>query len=376
MTRVGIITFHAAHNYGSVFQAYAMQKSVLKLGYACEIINLRTPAQREMYAVLTKRKGFRYLLKNAYYLIHIRNRIKKYKRFERYIYEKYVLSPQQYNSNEELVENPPNYDYYISGSDQIWNVTIADWNTSYFLPFVRRGKRIAYAPSFGPIGRLDEAQKERIKKYLFTYDSLSAREISGSELIEELTGIKAPVLVDPTLLLDKNEWNAVAKPVKTPERYIFFYTLFANSDMITIVKHISKALHLPVITPYISNQFDMVAGFKKVTDCGPEEFISYIKNATLVITSSFHGNAFSILYEKPFFAVNGMEDKRINTLLSKVALTDRAITADDFLGKIEGWETIDFSASRAALDIEKKKSLKYLSDALSGKETDYDHLPC
>lgn len=376
MKKVGIITFHAAHNYGSVLQAFALQKSIIDLGYQCEIINLRTPKQLEVYSVLTKRKGPKYLLKNAYYILHLKNRKEKHKKFEQFIRDRYILSDKQYNSCNELMEDPPAYDFYISGSDQIWNLAPADADFAYFLPFVKTGKRISYAPSFGPIGRLSQVQKDTIKEYIKDYDYVSAREVAGAGLIEDLTGKKTQVLVDPTLLLGKNDWNEIAKTVKAPEKYIFFYTLFANQNMIKIVKSISKRLKLPVVTPYVSNQHDMLSGFIKVTDCGPEEFLSYLMHAQLIICSSFHGSVFSILYEKPFYSINGMDDLRVNTLLTKTALTSRAITLEEVESKVEQWSKIDFTQSKSAIELEKKKSIRYLSNALNCKETRNDDLSC
>lgn len=364
LKKVGIITFHAAHNYGSVLQAYALQKIIANMGYKCEIINLRTPKQIEIYSILTKRKGLKYILKNAYHLLYLKKRKIRHRRFEEYISSKYILSEQEYSSCDELIKNPPEYDFYISGSDQIWNLATGDSDLAYFLAFVKSGKKIAYAPSFGPIGDLNVEQKEIIKNLIKDYHFLSIRENSGASLVDELIGEKIPVLIDPAMLLKKSEWDIISKPVTVNFDYIFFYTLFATPYMIKTVRALSRKLNLPVITPYVSNQYDVITNFIKTTDCGPCEFLSYIKNAKIVCTSSLHSTVFSILYEKPFFAIDGMKDKRINTLLTKTSLTHRAITLNEFEGKIKNCYNIDFSEAKKTLKTEKIKSMEFLTKAL------------
>ena len=199
MKKVGIITFHAAHNYGSNLQAYAMQKVVSELGCDSEIINFRTERQKDQYTPLTKRKGLKYVIKNAYFLLNYKNRKKKYDTFEKFISEKLVKSDNEYASLEDLKNADLDYDYYISGSDQIWNTAPNDADMSYFLPFVKSGKKIAYAPSFGQIGKIKN--KEEIAKYLNDYDSLSVREENGVKLIKEMTGKDAPIVIDPTMYI-------------------------------------------------------------------------------------------------------------------------------------------------------------------------------
>lgn len=160
MKKVGTITFHAAHNYGSVLQAYALKKVINDLGFENEIINFRTDRQKDQYTPLTKRKGLKYMVKNSYFLLHYASRKRKYLKFEDFI-NRYLISSNQkvYSSMQELIENPPEYDCYISGSDQIWNTVPNDADMSYFLPFVKHTIKIAYAPSFGQVGNIQKKKK-------------------------------------------------------------------------------------------------------------------------------------------------------------------------------------------------------------------------
>ena len=151
MKKVGVITFHASHNYGSMLQAYALQQVILGMGYDCEIINFRSIAQKEQYKPIflvgTLYGKFVRFIIQAMYALDI---LKKHRLFERFLRENLILSSKEYTTLEDLENADFNYDYYISGSDQIWNVQAHDFNYAYFLPFVRLGKRIAYAPSMGP----------------------------------------------------------------------------------------------------------------------------------------------------------------------------------------------------------------------------------
>lgn len=259
--KVGIITFHAAHNYGSNLQAYALQQYVSGLGYDCEIINFRSFKQKEQYKPLTKRKGLKYIAKNAYFLITYRNRKRKYDKFEDFIENKLVKSSKEYNSLEELANANLDYDYYISGSDQIWKTTPYDADMSYFLPFVKRGKRISYAPSCGQIEK--SSNIDQIGECLRKYDNISVREENGVSLVEKLTGITPPVLIDPTFLIDRTKWLSLCSERVVDGDYIFFYTLFATKESIEIAKRISEFLKIPVVISNISNQYEIFSGFVK-----------------------------------------------------------------------------------------------------------------
>lgn len=360
--KIGIITFHASHNYGSVLQAYALQKYLSKLGYENEIINFRSEAQKEVYRPLTKRKGIKYILKNAFFLLHYKSRKERYDKFEAFIEKRMNKSEKEYTSIDSLKNEEFSYDVFISGSDQIWNTAPADASMAYFLPFVKEGKRVAYAPSFGQLGTMEKA--DEISSYLCKYDRLSIREKYGQQLIFELTGKKVPILVDPTVLLLPDEWNSLEdrKPIIN-SRYIFFYTLFADKEMIKMVKTVSKILGLPVVVSNITNQHDIVSGFRRIISSGPEDFLNLIKNAEFVCTSSFHGTVFSLLYHKLFISIRGMSDNRISTLLECSGLTSRAINSIDELLSYEELMNIDYTGVNTAFDKKREEAKDYLLSA-------------
>lgn len=366
MVKVGIITFHGAHNYGSSLQAYALQTVIREgLQVPCEIINFRTEVQKDQYRPLTKRKGFKYLLKNCYFLLNYPGRKMKYDLFEIFISSYLKLSTEEYDTEKKLISFDLPYDCYISGSDQIWNTAPNDASMMYFLPFVKKGKRISYAPSFGQLGNIQN--KDEISQYLMKYDFLSVRDEFGAGLVKELTGKEVSVLPDPTMLLEKQKWLSLIneKPLIEGE-YMFFYTLFADREMIAIAKNISRQLHIPVVISNISNQYEIFSGFKKYLKCGPLEFLNLIYYARMVCTSSFHGTVFSCIMNKPFIAIRGMTDKRISTLLKKYDLKLNSIVSSTEINEryINSVFKTDFSVFNKKVGEEKEKALDFLKQAL------------
>lgn len=360
--KVGTITFHAAHNYGSNLQAWALQQILTDLGVDGEIINYRTEAQKDQYTPLTKRKGVKYILKNGYFLLNYRTRKAKYLRFENFIEKHLVKSEREYSSLEVLMDEPPQYDYYISGSDQIWNTAPNDASDAYFLPFVKEGKRIAYAPSFGQIGNIDH--KDVVKEYLERYDVLSVREESGQALMKDMLAKDVPIMPDPTLLIQPAKWEQLTASRLIEADYIFFYTLFATKEMIDMVKQISAQMGLPVVISNISNQYEIFSGFRKIRDAGPCEFLSLVKHAKFVCVTSFHGTVFSILFHKNFFAINGMSDKRISTLLKQTNLTEQAVTKDTLEEKLCKQAPIDYGEVDKQLRSLRNTGVDFLKKAL------------
>lgn len=363
---VGTITFHAAHNYGSCLQAYALQNYVSQLGFDCEIINFRTERQKEQYRPLTKRKAIKYIVKNAYFLLNYKNRKRKYNTFEKFIDEQLVKSKTEYNSLDQLKASDLSYDCYIAGSDQIWNTVPNDADMAYFLPFVKNGKRISYAPSFGQIGKIN--QLEEITQYLNNFDSISVREENAVKLVNQLTGKTPPILVDPTLLITKNKWLELASERLFDGEYIFFYTLFAKKEYIDIAKKVSKKLNIPVVIASVSNQYEIFSGFVKKTWAGPKEFLSLVNNAKFICTTSFHCVVFSIIFNKPFFAINGMEDMRIKTLLSTTNLQNRSVSAANVDLKLNTMMDVDFSDANKSIKDQQEISKKFLINSISMEE--------
>ena len=364
--KTATITFHAAHNYGSNLQAYALQQTILEFGYENEIINLRTERQKDLYTVFTKRKGLKYVFKNLSHLLYYSPLKRAYNKFEDFINNKLILT-KEYRTEEDLEKADLNYDLYVAGSDQIWNPVPADFDWSYYLTFVSKGKKISYAPSFGQLASKGDAETmHRISDALKDFDVMSVREQGAADNIVQLTGVTPQIVLDPTLLLSKEQWLDLVKDKKQLVKgdYIFFYTLFADPRQMTIVKKISKIAGLPVVVSNFSNQYDVFNPFIKRYDAGPLDFLTLIRDAKLVVVSSFHGTAFSILLNVPFFAIDGMSDARISTLLKITGLEEREITFSTIKEKCKNIYLIDFENVNKRIEVVRKPSIEFLKKSL------------
>lgn len=358
------ITFHASHNYGSSLQTYALQKTIQNLGLKNEIINFRTDRQKDMYSVLTKRKGVKYALKNLTHILYYKPLCKKHEKFEKFIKENLVTT-NEISNFEQLKIECQGYDYYVAGSDQIWNPCPADFDWSYFLPFAQDGVKISYAASFGPFAKPDQDTHFKIKNLLSDFKKVSVRESASQSVISELFNNEVEVVCDPTLLLDAKSWRELSKDGIHLERdYILFYTLLADKEMLKMAKILSKKLKLPIVVTNFTNQYDVINGFIKKYNCGPKDFLSLIENAKFVLTSSFHGTVFSIIFQKPFFSIRGMKDERISTLLKNFGFENRAVDINNVADKVKTAYEIDFSNSQKIQNELKEQGINFLKKSL------------
>lgn len=308
MKKIGIITIHNSPNYGACLQSYALYKYIEQQGDEVEIIDLHRPGAYEDYVPskkytcarpvkrgrLSKIKGMvkSVLGMNAKFKsLYSPTAIKKFESFNSVI----KLS-KAYRGIDELYANPPKYDLYISGSDQLWNPTQAYCLEPYFLTFVPMGigKKISYATSIG-ITDLRENEKVSFKKWLSSYDDISVREFQAQQLLQSLLPKKNVYQVaDPTFLLNPNEWKAMAvKPQQG--KYILMFTLQHRPEILEYCLQMSKQSGLSLIA-LGQVQPDVLDGsYTAVKDAGPKEFLGYIENAEMVITDSFHCTVFSLI---------------------------------------------------------------------------------
>lgn len=365
--KVGIITFHAAHNYGSMLQAYALQQTVLKLGHECEIINLRTAVQKSMYKPFYRQKSWVKKLKAIRYPKLAIDDVRKHRLFEKFLEERLILTPVEYNTAEELKQAHLDFDAYISGSDQIWNTICFDYISSYYLDFVKLGKRIAYAPSMGPI---PEKQIEKcffpfIKDSISHYDAVSVREEGTAETLKKIVGKDFETVVDPTLLINSSQWSDLAgnKPIIDGD-YIFLYTPWVdwNKELYDYAAEMSCRHKIKVISTLHNGiwQWNKSNGFCYHLATGPIEFLNLIKYARFVLSASFHAVVFSIIFGKAFYAYKGMEDSRISSLLRLVGLERNAVIDEWQLSFYDGDEV------NASLSSVISKSIQFLKDTLNG----------
>ena len=370
MKKVATVTFHRAQNFGSLLQTYALQEFIQSaacaqgVGIKYCVLDVQPRTQKELYNIYKKGFSITNIIKNIVAFFYRKKLFSKKEKFLQFLNEHVHLS-KKYITIEDLYKDSTTYDYFISGSDQIWNVRSCDFEDYFYLDFAKNAKKISYAASFGPL-EIDWSQYDANKycKLLNSYDYISTRETGSAKNVEILTGKQSEIHVDPTLLLDKDEWRKIQSDANYRNgKYILLYCLEPSKQQLTIVKKISKKLRLPVVITKYNNKNDIFNGFVKKYDTGPCDFLSLIDNATLVITSSFHGTAFSLIYRKKFYVLNGKMDKRISDILGKTNLFERSIECIADVEKVN-LQDIDFLQTEEFIEEQKQRSLVYLKDSL------------
>ena len=369
--RVGLITYHAAYNYGSVFQAYALSKAIQGLGYDCEIINYRMQSQRDYYQLYRTKYGVKTLIKDLMKLPLHNERKERNAKFEKFI-KKFPLSA-EIQEPEKAIETMNKYPVIVSGSDQIWNkhsceLHWSDWK--YMDPYLLRGykgKKLSYASSYG---NMSSSELNRIAQDIRNIEFVSMRESSSAKTMSKLLNRNIPWVVDPTFLLHSSDWKGLmSTSKKNSEPYIFYYALDSYKQMIErrkvllrISEKYNMKIHVLAPRAYYSPKKGKIV---LVPALGPEEFLSELQNADVVITDSYHGTILSINLQKEVYSLctEGGSEFRKTDILANLGLQDRIISSVDQIANTN-FAPINYSAVNEKLDNYREKSLDYLKMAL------------
>lgn len=381
MKKVGICACYDTLNYGSMLQSFATQVVIDNLGYDSEYIlykKKKTPIflLKQIPRLLNKNLMFdkMLVLKKTWALkkypgIALKNkeRERAFKRFQEKYYRKF--SPVYYGYDQ-LCKCAMNYDSVLVGSDQLW--TPGGLATNFYnLMFVPDNvNKISYATSFG-VSSIPWYQKGRTKKYLRRINYLSVREVKGAQIVNEISGLKANIVVDPTLLLTKDKWaEAVPEKRLVEEPYIFCYFLGENCIHRDIAEELKTKTGLKIVsTPFLDSfvERDLNFGDLQLFDVGPDDFVNLIRGAEYILTDSFHGSVFSILHHKKFVTLNRFADggqsrnSRIDSLCALLGLEERRYKTD-IAAQIT--EPIDYETVEEKLTVLRKESLVFLEKAL------------
>lgn len=317
--KIGIITFHWSTNYGAILQAFALQTYLKKMGHDVYIINFRPKKYKKtLLGCFSSHRFWNYLTNLKEYI-----KDRKLDVFRR----RYLKETSLYETLEELKSNPPKFEAYICGSDQIWNPSFTTMGEGkptsvYFLDFGNNDiKRIAYAVSFG-CENYPEAASTIAKMYIHNFKAISVRENSGLSIVSKLGFLNPVKLPDPTLLLLQDEYNFANTAQVSSQKTAFIYILRGEDNDVKSIKS------------YLANKFKLDTANKLFNPYSVEEWVSSIKNASIVLTNSFHGMVFSLIFHVPFIVVlykgssAGMNDRLI-TLLSYLNLEHRIINNYD-----------------------------------------------
>lgn len=354
--RVGIITFINTINFGASLQAYALQEVLYEFGIEAEVIQYINKQIEEKEKNTGNKKNIKSIIRS---IVMGQGLKKKTLAFEMYEKEHIKKGKALTDNSRDEINNY--YDLFITGSDQVWNMSITNKDWTYMLDFVDDNrKKISYAPSFGN-SIFPESAKGDTGKYLRQFNSLSVREESGKRLISQICNREATVVVDPTLLLNKDKWEERISFTPKLKNYILVYFPHNKKMVFDFVDKLKKKTGLPVV--YLSISPRIQPGVKTIYDASPDEFLGWIKNADYVVTGSFHGTAFSLNFEKQFFYEPSGEGSRIDNLVKLCGAEERSILEVDVLESV-----IDYNMVRVKLDEERKKSLNWLKESVSVEE--------
>ena len=385
--KIGIVTYVKCDNYGAELQAYALQWKLNQMGYDAELIDLQKiekdlasnassilPAIKNRFVVYKWKAPYE-IAKLAIDVIKRKisakknedNALEKHKLFLDF-FEKFIRHSERYYTIEEIrYTTDLKYDVYIAGSDQIWNYMHNDNLDVFFLEFAKKfgARRISYAASISA-ATIPSKYQEEYKKLLDNIEYLSVRELHGAKLIKELTGKTAEVVLDPTLLINSNEWKRdIAVNPLQGEKYVLVYTLSGSKYIHNLCEYVADKLGCKIVSMKINFRKDDA----KITDLfelGPQEWVGLISGATYVITDSFHGTAFSINFNKPFTTlVNPVSNmnSRVMSILEITGLKDRIIY-DDGKGRLPDTLSVDYEPVNKIISEWREKSLSFIKKSL------------
>lgn len=378
--KVGIITFHKVNNYGAVLQAYALQKTIQRLGCECEIIDYSRKNFRDI--LLWQKNKIKCFFKGrpdhqGYSNMEFINMVLttvffnkkavagKFDSFR----SKYQLSK---SVNSDTVRSlNVDYDLFISGSDQVFNCGRVILDKNYLLDFVETGeKKGSYAASFG-IKEIPDKYLKDYKELLSDFTYLSVREEAGAELTRKLIGREANVVLDPTLLLNKEDWAVLIGKKLKKEDVIIVYMLEYSESLLSYARDLSKRTNCPI--RLLNKPFNHKLEEECRADVGPMEWLLEIQNAKYVVTNSFHGVAFSINFNRNFYVeiaeerIRGAMASRIEHILKIFGLEDRLIrkensgnTKENALKFKSGYTDIDYNKVNGRLKELRADSMEYL----------------
>lgn len=359
--KTGIITFHQALNYGAVLQTYALQKTLQKMGIECEVIDYSCERINEDYkaVALKKCKSKKDYLRTIPFFLRMSGRRKAFRKFVK----KYLtLSEACDRQNIKLVGNK--YDCLITGSDQVFNDKCTDLDYNYFLAFAEDNhKKNSYAASFG-FQKVPEGKEKEYEELLSTFENISVREEKGIDIVRNVTGRQAIRNVDPTLILTAEDWKETVGDRPFSEKYIFMYTVMEPVQGFNFAKKLADEKGLKLIylhgTIELREKAKNEPNVKHIYSLSPDEFITYVYHAEYVITNSFHGTVFSIIFKKKFaveLETGWSYNHRSEELVHLLGLEKRILNngCNDDIDQVTDWKDVDLY-----LENESRRSNEYL----------------
>lgn len=337
------VTCHRPINYGAVLQAYALNTKLCSYGVNAKVLDYH-PSY--------------YYHKNIFkYLLRLPDVILGRKRFNKFISSHIPVSESMYKNIDDIKKNTPVADIYITGSDQVWNCNNYKngKDDTFFLAFAPEGtKKISYAASLA-MEKVPSEEKDRYAGHLSTFSSISVREPSGANILRDIGVKNVNVVLDPVYLLDRNDWDKIAdlSDFNPNEKYVLAYWLERGTGIHEYARKLADRLGVKFYSINTAIEGYICGSDKYFWCASPNTFVNLIRNAEAVVTDSFHGVSFSLIYNKPFHLFLRQKktkgtNSRMEDLLSEIKLTDRIVSYPELLP-----DQVDFSVSNQTF-LEKK----------------------
>ena len=361
--KIGIITLSASDNCGSLLQTFALKNALEKYGEV-EVINFTSKESHAMYDV-PKYRG----IKKIFYRDKIELLNKASKDYDFFRRDYIGIKGKEYFS-EELSEISRKYDVVVTGSDQVWNVKMGDFNEAFFLGWAH-SKKVAYAPSLGGRHLNLSDNFDKIKEWLNDFAFISVREEVGEKCLEEVTGKNIPKVLDPTLIVEERSWNEIVDQPLIKGDYIFYYSwAYCEDSTSKIVSDAAKKMSMPVYVidarKWVKRDYQKW-NFNLFENTGPHIFLNLMKYAKICYVESFHGMVFAYIFRKNYWLLDTHKDlseldSRLMEFVNTLGAKDRLLTqynCDD----IDQTTPVEYGKNDVLEDL-KNKSWEYLDQAL------------
>lgn len=363
--KIKTITCHEVYNYGASLQAYALMKYLENLGHDVEIIDYKPDylSRRYNYWFISPQWSGDFFLRLIYYALKVPGRLIRYiprkKAFDRFTKKNLNLTDNTYHTNEELKANVPFADVYIAGSDQIWNSTYPNGkDPAFYLDFALEDSvKASYAASFSA-DYIEKGYEEKVKFWIQKLDYVSVRETTGLSILQSI-GLQGVQVMDPVFLLPESDWKKLAKEDLITGKYILIYDFENNPAIETFAKKISGETGYPIVS--IKDDSDQFYADKIFRNASPWDFLGLIKNSEIFISNSFHGAAFSIIFNKEFYTFKRMYhqvNSRMIDLFSSLGIENRLVGEET---QFNITKRIDYHKVNVLMDEKILFSKKYLN---------------
>lgn len=372
--RVALISLGKSLNYGGSLQSYALVYAInkYKKGVFCEYLDYHRNVCKDAVIWFSRKVGYwimgrddspSWTIKEFFEIICTRSKAgssssaKEFRKF----WQLTDYTRKLGRTDLRKIEN--NYDFFVIGSDQVWNCGRLNLDTTYLLDFVRdKRKKGCYAPSVA-MKQIPEKYKKQYYRYWNEFEYLSCREQEGARLIEDMTDHKVECVLDPTLLLHREDWESVADISDVPrnEKYLLLYMMSESKSLVRFAEKLAKRKNIEIVKIY--------GDIQKNSAIGPKQWLGYFLNAEYVVTNSFHGVAFSINFNKNFYAEITPKaffvasSSRIIDFLEELGLKNRLLN-DTKENEIEKAEDIEYVQVNKKLEAMREKSVRYLLNML------------